>query len=270
MALGAARMVKFGVLTKQPQTVESLGSATVICTDKTGTITTEGMTVAKLYDAETRTVVTVDDTLTDSARKVLLYARLASELEPFDPMERAIVVAYDKHMAGGVDDKPASIHHEYPLAGTPPMMTHLYALDGDSEPGSGQRCRRTNRAGVSPSRSAETEKVQRQAEKFIGAGLSGARRGGWHWSGADYPKEQDDFDWTFLGLLALENPPKPNARHVIDQFEQAGNFGQDDYRRFSRNGSGHRPASRSSRHGPATDGPASHGVARRDIEHPSG
>ena len=172
MALGAAQMVKFGELTKQPQTVESLGSATVICTDKTGTITKEGMKVASLYDPETRVVV--------SAYKVLLYAHLTSELEPFDPMERAIVSAHES-TAGGVEDKRASISHEYPLAGTPPMMTHLDALDA-----------------------------------------GGFRVAGCLWSGTDFPREQDDFDWAFLGLLALENPPKPNARRVVDQFGQAG------------------------------------------------
>ena len=54
MALGAARLAGAGVLTKQPQTVESLGAATVICTDKTGTITNTGMTVKQVYDFECR------------------------------------------------------------------------------------------------------------------------------------------------------------------------------------------------------------------------
>ncbi len=220
MALGAARMVKFGVLTKQPQTVESLGSATVICTDKTGTITREGMTVAKLYDAETRTVVTVDDTLTDAASKVLLYAHLASELEPFDPMERAIVEAYKSNF-GGVDEKTASIRHEYPLAGTPPMMTHLYALQGDRSQvaGKGAVERIVRVCRLAP---AEAKEVQRQAESLSAQGYRVLGVAGCFWSGTDFPEEQDDFDWLFLGLLALENPPKPNARRVLKQFEQAG------------------------------------------------
>ncbi|MBC8157074.1 HAD-IC family P-type ATPase, partial [Armatimonadetes bacterium] len=49
MALGAWRLMKLGVVVKQMKTVETLGSATVICTDKTGTITENKMSVAKLF-----------------------------------------------------------------------------------------------------------------------------------------------------------------------------------------------------------------------------
>ncbi|MPR31854.1 cation-translocating P-type ATPase [Salmonirosea aquatica] len=220
MALGAARMVKSGVLTKQPQTVESLGSATVICTDKTGTITQEGMAVAKLYDAEARVVVGVDAPLSESAGQVLRYAHLASELEPFDPMERAIVAAYRRTDARVVD-KAASIRHEYPLGGIPPMMTHLYASDADgfqvSGKGAVERIVRVCRLT-----SAEIEEVQRQAEHLAAQGYRVLGVAGCFWSGEAFPADQDDFDWTFLGLIALENPPKPNARLVVDQFEQAG------------------------------------------------
>jgi Ca2+-transporting ATPase len=220
MALGAARMVKFGVLTKQPQTVESLGSATVICTDKTGTITQEGMTVAKIYVAETQSVLAAGGTLSGPASDVLRYARLASEPEPFDPMERAIVVAWEGSTTG-VDQKPPVLHHEYPLAGLPPMMTHLYATDTHQLRVAGkgaveriiQVCRLT---------AAEAEDVQRQAISLAVAGYRVLGVAKSSWSGEAYPATQDDFNWTFLGLLALENPPKPNARLVISQFEQAG------------------------------------------------
>ena len=52
MALGAVRLSKVDVLAKEPQTVESLGSATVICTDKTGTLTTEGMDLSQIETLE--------------------------------------------------------------------------------------------------------------------------------------------------------------------------------------------------------------------------
>lgn len=220
MALGAARMVKFGVLTKQPQTVESLGSATVICTDKTGTITQEGMTVAKIYDAGARSVVAVDGRLTDSASEVLRYARLASEPEPFDPMERAIVAAWESSIPQ-VGEEPLAIHHEYPLAGIPPMMTHLYTQDanGFRVAGKGAVERIVRVCRLTP---AEAQEVQRQAESLASQGYRVLGVAKSAWSGEEYPQEQDDFDWYFLGLLALENPPKPNARLVINQFEQAG------------------------------------------------
>ena len=49
MALGAWRLMKMGIIVKQMKTVETLGSATVICTDKTGTLTENKMSLAKLF-----------------------------------------------------------------------------------------------------------------------------------------------------------------------------------------------------------------------------
>ena len=56
MALGAWRLMKMGIIVKQTKTVETLGSATVICTDKTGTITENKMQLAKLYVHKNRTL----------------------------------------------------------------------------------------------------------------------------------------------------------------------------------------------------------------------
>ncbi|WP_332369719.1 HAD-IC family P-type ATPase [Spirosoma telluris] len=119
MALGAARLSNMGVLTKQPQTVESLGSATVICTDKTGTITQNGMSVRQLYDGAADALVPLSGVLSDTASSVLEYARWSSETEPFDPMEKAIVSAFTELEP----TKLISLYpmvHEYPLDGTPP------------------------------------------------------------------------------------------------------------------------------------------------------
>ncbi len=219
MALGAARMVKFGVLTKQPQTVESLGSATVICTDKTGTITQDGMALVKLYDGTTKTVVGLTDTLSASAQAVLACARLASETKPFDSMEQAIVVAYERAFPAETTPKP--IEHEYPLAGIPPMMTHVYATGTSplrvAAKGAAERIVRVCRLPKN-----EAAEVLRQATDLATQGYRVLGVAGSNWTGTDYPAGQDDFEWSFQGLVALENPPKHNAKTVIHKFGRAG------------------------------------------------
>ncbi|MCY7355953.1 MAG: cation-translocating P-type ATPase [Rudanella sp.] len=220
MALGAARMVRFGVLTKQPQTVESIGSATVICTDKTGTITQEGMTLVKLYDHRTPTVVDLTGPLSESARDVLAYARWASEPEPFDAMEHAIVVAFQR-VFSETNPLPRPLIHEYPLAGVPPMMTHVYAPDTGPVRVAGKGAvERIIRVCRLPE--VEAVAVLRQAEELAKQGYRVLGVAGSDWTGEAYPVEQDDFDWSLKGLVALENPPKPNAKTVIRQFGQAG------------------------------------------------
>ena len=217
MALGAARLSRLGVLTKQPQTVESLGSATVICTDKTGTLTEEGMAVKQLYDGAAASLVAMPGSLSATAALVLDYARYASETEPFDPMEKAIVAAFATANPAAA---PAPMLHEYPLAGTPPMMTHVRQVAGQhliAAKGAVEHvlvvCRPTPTVAT---------KIRRVAQALSAQGyrVLGVARG--TQPGPDFPTAQDDFAWEFLGLVALENPPKANAAAVVRAFTEAG------------------------------------------------
>ncbi|MBK5279686.1 MAG: HAD-IC family P-type ATPase, partial [Bacteroidia bacterium] len=90
MALGAWRLMKMGVVVKQMKTVETLGSATVICTDKTGTITENKMSLAKLFVLASNNISNPDDRVSDDERELICLAMWASEPIPFDPMEIAL------------------------------------------------------------------------------------------------------------------------------------------------------------------------------------
>ncbi|GHB61762.1 cation-translocating P-type ATPase [Persicitalea jodogahamensis] len=224
MALGAARLSKAGVLTKQPQTVESLGSATVICTDKTGTITQEGMRVCQLYDGATDSLLPLPGPLSPTAKSVLEYARWSSETDPFDAMEKAIVAAFreaftEADPAFNADNYP--IVHEYPLAGTPPMMTHVRkGPAGDiAVAGKGAVEHILAVCHLAPATSEYIRKTTRELSQN-GYRVLGVASGAWQ--PPAFPAEQDAFNWSFLGLIALENPPKPNAKAVIEAFTDAG------------------------------------------------
>lgn len=220
MALGAARLSGMGVLTKQPQTVESLGSATVICTDKTGTITQDGMSVRQLYDGATDSLVPVAGTLSKTASSVLAYARWSSETEPFDPMEKAIIMAFAEiEPAKTIDLFP--MVHEYPLAGTPPMMTHVRKAPTGEILVAGKGAVEHILAVCRPE-SSVAERIRSVTKHLSGEGFRvlGVARGTYH--SPNLPADQDGFNWSFLGLVALENPPKPNAGAVIQAFTAAG------------------------------------------------
>ncbi|MCY7330357.1 MAG: HAD-IC family P-type ATPase, partial [Saprospiraceae bacterium] len=105
MGLGAYRMIKFGILAKQPKTVESLGSATVICLDKTGTITENRMSVAAVTDFS-------------GQGRTLEYALWASEPEPFDAMEKDILEVQLAAISASTDPRADfRLIKEYPLSG---------------------------------------------------------------------------------------------------------------------------------------------------------
>ena len=251
MALGAARLSRLGVLTKQPQTVESLGSASVICADKTGTLTQEGMRVAQLYDGATKALIPWPESAAKTAAEaaagtaggtggatelaatataaasplaattlaVLAYARWASETDPFDAMEKAIVAAYAAADPAGAA-APAPMLHEYPLAGAPPMMTHVRQIGGEAVvAGKGAVEHILAVCRPAPAEADEIRRVARQLSEQ-GYRVLGVARG--TAAPPDFPASQDDFTWVFLGLMALENPPKANAAAVLKSFAEAG------------------------------------------------
>ena len=125
MALGSWRLMKEGIIVKKIRTVETLGSATVICTDKTGTITENTMSLQSVYSFEADTLYEKADWNDSHAKQVIELSMWASEPVPFDPMEKTLHSEY-KNTALSDVRASFSMIHEYPLEGKPPMMTHVF------------------------------------------------------------------------------------------------------------------------------------------------
>ncbi len=217
MSLGAYRMIKIKVLVKQPQTVEALGAATVICADKTGTITENRMKVQELYDVR-RWQQADMQTNRREAEEIMLYARLASEPIPFDPMEKAIIQSFDDMKLSAGNYK---LVKEYPLAGHPPFMTHVYS---DTE---GRRiitCKGAPEGIIRNSLLTEEQKQKVRAiqEEMAGKGNRVLAIAVSDFALPELPSSQEEFKWRLLGLLALSDPPKKNIAEVIRQFYTAG------------------------------------------------
>ena len=125
MALGAWRMMRKGIIVKQMKTVETLGSATIICIDKTGTITENKMSLAKVFSLKSNKIISIEEPLSDEEKEVISISMWASEPTPFDPMEIALHQSYTTLISQ--DQRPQyKMVHEYPLSGKPPMMTHIF------------------------------------------------------------------------------------------------------------------------------------------------
>ncbi len=219
MALGAWRLMKLGIVVKQMKTVETLGSATVICTDKTGTITENKMSLAKLFLLDPRSITDAENT-NDAEKALLRLAMWASEPIPFDPMEVVLHEAYAK--THHKDERPHyKMIHEYPLDGKPPMMTHLF------EDEAGQRIIATKGA---PEALMKVCKLSAEEKTQIEAAIDGLAVDGYrllavaeaNFAGNNFPATQQEFQFNFKGMVAFYDPPKKNIKAVLKHFYKAG------------------------------------------------
>ncbi len=90
MALGAWRLATHRVLVRRSAVIEALGGATILCVDKTGTLTENQMRVARLWDGAEDIGVDNNGAAPEKAAALLATAALASAVRPIDPMDRAI------------------------------------------------------------------------------------------------------------------------------------------------------------------------------------
>ena len=220
MALGAWRLLKMGIIVKQTKTVETLGSATVICTDKTGTITENKMALAQWYTLANNTLENPKEKLTALEQELFRMSMWSSEPSPFDAMELALHEAYGKQIA--VDERPNyTLVHEYPLGGKPPMMTHVFeAKDGTqiiAAKGAPEALMACSKLSEEATKQIETAMATMTAEGYRVLGVGQAV-----FTGKDYPKTQQEFTFDFKGLVAFYDPPKANIKAVFETFYKAG------------------------------------------------
>ncbi|EHQ28869.1 cation-translocating P-type ATPase [Mucilaginibacter paludis] len=220
MALGAWRLMKMGIVVKQMKTVETLGSASVICTDKTGTLTENKMSLAKVYTLTTNQILNVENMPGETERELVTLAMWASEPIPFDPMEIALHDAYSKISQG--DKRPDyKMIHEYPLGGKPPMMTHLF------ENGSGKRIIAAKGApealmGISNLNSTEKKQITKAIDALAAEGYRVLAVAEADFAGNNFPATQQEFKFAFKGLVSFYDPPKKNISAVLQDFYKAG------------------------------------------------
>ncbi len=220
MALGAWRLMKMGIIVKHTKTVESLGSATVICVDKTGTITENKMSLVKIFVPGNQKIIDPDKSLNSAEQALIRTAMWASEPIPFDPMELALHHKYEALYTK--DERPGyKMIHEYPLSGRPPMMTHIF----ENETG-----QRIIAAKGAPEAILNVSELSPDERTLITGALDELTLSGYRvlavaetkFAGNDFPEKQQQFNFECKGLIAFYDPPKKNIGAVFEAFDRAG------------------------------------------------
>lgn len=220
MALGSWKLMREGIIIRQSGVAETLGSTSVICTDKTGTITENSMHLKHLYDFKTDKVYDETDFSSGNLSELIAYAMWSSEPVPFDPMEKTLHRVYEE--TGTTDRrKDFRMIHEYPLDGKPPMMTHIFE-NGNKERIIAAKGAPEAILEVSALSAEAKEKLRQQIKALSGQGyrLLGVARS--VFESNSFPAHQQELKFEFLGLTVFYDPPKKNIREVFRKIYDAG------------------------------------------------
>ncbi|HSH64687.1 MAG TPA: cation-translocating P-type ATPase, partial [Bacteroidia bacterium] len=219
LALGAWRLSKSNVLTRKPSAIETLGSATVLCSDKTGTITQNKMQVVNLYNGNE--VIKLND-FTEKKNQIddlVIASYRASQKDTIDPMEKAIVSIYEGLFAPEqIGDK---LIKEYSLSRELLAMTRVLESEKNDLSISTKGAPETifKLCGMT---TQETEKhlvivgqMAEQGYRVIGVANGACKN-------KQLPQSQEEFDFNFLGLIGLEDPIRPEVPQAIKECNEAG------------------------------------------------
>jgi Ca2+-transporting ATPase len=223
LALGAWRIARSRVLTRRAATIETLGSATVLCVDKTGTLTQNRMAVRSLIPEGGPLEVGGAGELPEAVHPLVEYAILASQRDPFDPMDKALKDLGERTLGGSEHlHREWSLVREYPLSPellaltrvwAPPDRTDLVVATKGAPEAIAQLCRLGGE---------RTKAMLRQAAAAAEQGLRvlGVARA--RFGPRPLPTGPHDFDFEYMGLVGFEDPIRPTVPDALKECAAAG------------------------------------------------
>jgi Ca2+-transporting ATPase len=220
LALGSWRLSKKNVLTRKPSAIETLGSATVLCSDKTGTITLNKMEVVALCDDNKIYHKSDFKDNKEHLQNLITSAFHASQNDSIDPMEKAIANAYREIVTE--KNHSEKLIKEYPLSKQLFAMTRVlegvshetYSVFSKGAPEAIFTLCKMNEQEIAPQIAAVNQMAEKGYRVIAVATTS--------WNQQTLPEIQFDFDFKFLGLIGFEDPIRPEVPQAIKECNEAG------------------------------------------------
>lgn len=225
LTLGAWRISKRKVLTRRSAAIETLGAATVLCTDKTGTLTLNKMELSSLYASgsfyEISNFASTD--LPENFKILLECGRLASQKDPFDPIEKELNKMGGLYLKNFEDTyKDFDLIKEYPLSKNLLALSHVWQSKDKKELVIASKGAPEAVLDLCHVNSNERQDILQKVKEMSKKGLRvlGAARA--VFSGGNLPADQHDFKFEFTGLLGFVDPIRASAPEAVKEAYKAG------------------------------------------------
>jgi P-type Ca2+ transporter type 2C len=228
-ALGARRLSKDGVLTRRINAIETLGATTVLCSDKTGTLTGNLMTVTHLAagGVELGDRLALDSLtngpLPEAFHALVEVAILASVVDPFDPMEKAFHQLGQRFLAD-----TEHLHSDWRLVQTYALspalraMSHVWASSTDGVQTVAAKGAPESVVDLCHLDATQRAHIAGVVDELAADGLRVLAVARGAFKGQDWPAHEHDFDFTFVGLLGLADPVRPEVPAAVAECRAAG------------------------------------------------
>ena len=224
-ALGAWRLSKRQVLTRRIAAIETLGATSVLCVDKTGTLTQNRMHVMQLQTE--RSFITVDESpiakLPEDFHSLVEFAILASEADPHDPMEQAFLRLGQQYLSATEHlHTDWALVHAYSLTPALRAMARVWQAVGSVQhvvAAKGAPEAILDLCHLVPER-AQT--IAAQVDVMAALGLRVLAVAQARFDGPPWPAQEHDFDFEYLGLLGLADPLRAEIPQAVRVCHEAG------------------------------------------------
>jgi Ca2+-transporting ATPase len=224
-ALGAWRLSKEQVLTRRIAAIETLGATSVLCVDKTGTLTHNRMTVQQLHAAgqDLRLEAMIGRDLPEDFHALVEFSILASEIDPFDPMEQAFhrlgqqFLADTEHL-----HRDWALVHEYSLTPELRAMSHVWKAVGSDMHVVAAKGAPEAIVDLCHLDASQQQAIAAAADAMAACGLRVLGVAQARFAGPPWPDQEHDFDFEFLGLIGLADPLREEIPQAVRECQRAG------------------------------------------------
>jgi len=225
LTLGAWRISKKNVLARRPSVIETLGAATVLCVDKTGTLTFNKMELNTLY--VNNSFFELDELLSKSIptefNELIEWGMLANKMDPFDPLEKEINRVGDYYFKNSnYKNNKWSIIKEYPLSKELLAISNIWKSEEMDHYTIASKGAPEAIIDLCHLENKEKEDILNKVFEMSHKGLRvlGVAKG--NTKKGELPKNQHDLNFKFVGLIGFVDPFRPSAPLAIKESYEAG------------------------------------------------